>query len=153
MHLSSYGACHPGHAHGSRRATFWPGLPAARTQKSANGAPPRSGTTSGARVAYLRVAAAAQVGWAWELSHQPARHLKRPCTPSGGLSSRPCHDGCNVTFPNRSFGAYNHTYLQCRGRCVAWPLDPRVPLSTPTTTRARTQRVEWLWPWGSHLGA
>ena len=38
-------------------------------------------------------------------------HLKRPCTPSGGLSSRPCHDGCNVTFPNRSFGACTHTPL------------------------------------------
>ena len=44
-----------GHAHGSRRATFWPGLPAARTLKAANAAP-RSGTKSGARVA-----AAAQV--------------------------------------------------------------------------------------------
>ena len=41
-------------------------------------------------------------------------HLKRPCTPSGGPPSRPCHHGCNDTFPNRSFGACTHTPLKER---------------------------------------
>ena len=57
---------------------------------------PRSGTKSGARVA----AAAQVLGMGYVRAVSTSNALT---SPFGGPSSRPCQDGCNDTFPVRSF--------------------------------------------------
>ena len=108
----------PGHAHGARRATFWPGPPAARTiyRQTAR----REEAQNRARGRLRRRASAGNGSCA---GHS---HLTRPYIPYGGPSSRPCHYGCNDTFPNRSFGAYDHThtYIRCASLASAMPNKP-----------------------------
>ena len=93
----------PGHAHGARRATFWPGPPAARTIYR---------QTARREEAQNRARGRLPPRKCWASGHgnfHGHTHLKRPCTPSGGPSSRPCHHGCNDTFPNRRIVRGTHT--------------------------------------------
>ena len=101
----------PGHAHGARRATFWPGPPAARTLKWQTAR--REPRHKIGRAGGCRRASAGHGSCAGHF------HLKRPYIPSGGPSSRPCHHGCNDTFPNpQSENRCHHSHLSPDGGVV-----------------------------------